>query len=38
MGQLVKSIPLISLFVLSWGAGEVVGYVLGPGDSLSKVC
>jgi hypothetical protein len=34
---LVKSLPLIGLFVLSWAAGELVGYVAGPGDALSKV-
>jgi hypothetical protein len=38
LGLLARSLPLISLFVTSWGAGEVVGYVFGPGDSLSKVC
>jgi hypothetical protein len=38
LGILAKSIPLISAFVISWGAGEVVGYFLGPGDSLAKVC
>jgi hypothetical protein len=36
--QLVKSLPLIGLFVLAWGWGEVVGYWRGAGDSLSKVC
>jgi glycosyltransferase involved in cell wall biosynthesis len=34
---LLQSLPLISLFVLSWGAGEVAGYWFGPGDSLQKV-
>jgi hypothetical protein len=38
LSPLVKSIPLIGLFVTSWGAGEVIGYFFGPGDSLSKVC
>jgi hypothetical protein len=38
LGTLAKSLPLISMFVTSWGAGEVVGYFFGPGDSLSKVC
>ena len=38
LGTLAKSIPLISAFVVSWGAGEVVGYLFGPGDSLAKVC
>lgn len=35
---LAKSLPLIMLFVTSWGAGETVGYLFGPGDSLRKVC
>lgn len=35
---LLKSLPLIALFVMSWGWGEVVGYWTGPGDSLSQVC
>ncbi|MGH8551426.1 MAG: glycosyltransferase [Methylococcales bacterium] len=35
---LLKSVPFIALFVLSWGWGEVVGYWAGPGDSLSQVC
>ena len=38
VGVLLKSLPLICTFVLSWSAGEVVGYLAGPGDSLSKVC
>lgn len=37
LGHLVRSLPLLSLFVLSWGAGEVVGYWFGAGNSLSKV-
>ncbi len=37
-GTLVKAIPLIAAFVVSWGVGEVVGYWVGPGDALSKVC
>ena len=32
-----RSIPLLLAFVTSWGAGEVVGYLRGPGDALSKV-
>jgi hypothetical protein len=28
---------MLIAFVLSWGAGEVVGYWFGPGKSLSKV-
>lgn len=37
-GELVRSIPLLALFVTSWALGEVVGYWAGPGDSLGKVC
>ncbi len=36
--QLVRSLPLLGLFVTSWGLGEVVGYWAGPGNALSKVC
>ena len=37
LGYLLKSLPLLVLFCISWGAGEIVGYWFGPGDSLSKV-
>ena len=36
--QLLLSIPLLVLFIISWTAGEVVGYWTGPADSLSRVC
>jgi Glycosyl transferase family 2 len=36
-GELVRSLPLLALFVVAWAAGEAVGAVAGPGDSLSKV-
>ncbi|MCC6316256.1 MAG: glycosyltransferase [Gemmatimonadaceae bacterium] len=36
-GTLLRSLPLIATFVLSWAAGELVGYLAGPGDSLGKV-
>jgi glycosyl transferase family 2 len=36
-GELARSLPLLALFVVAWAAGEVVGYALGAGDSLSKV-
>lgn len=35
--ELARSLPLLVPFCLSWGAGEAVGYWLGPGRSLSKV-
>lgn len=34
---LVKSLPLIGIFVTSWGFGEIVGYWFGAGNSLAKV-
>lgn len=37
LGHLAKSLPMLGAFVVSWAAGEAVGYVMGPGDSLSKV-
>jgi hypothetical protein len=35
--ELNRSLPYIALFVLAWAAGELVGYLAGAGDSLSKV-
>jgi hypothetical protein len=35
---LVRSLPLIAVFVLSWAAGEAVGYARGAGNSLARVC
>lgn len=35
--ELLKSLPLLVCFVLSWGAGEAVGYWFGPGRSLSRI-
>lgn len=35
--QLLLGLPAIILFVLSWAAGEIVGYLAGPGDSLERV-
>jgi glycosyltransferase involved in cell wall biosynthesis len=36
--ELLRSLPLLAVFVVSWALGEMVGYVAGPGDSLAKVC
>ena len=33
--HLLKALPLIALFVVSWAAGEVVGALAGPGDAMS---
>lgn len=37
IGHLVRSLPLLGLFVCAWAAGEVVGYARGAGDSLARV-
>ncbi len=37
LGHLVRSLPLLVPFCISWGAGEIVGYWFGAGKSLSKV-
>ncbi len=36
-GYLVASMPLLTVFVIAWAAGEVVGAWLGPGDALERV-
>jgi hypothetical protein len=36
--ELVRSLPLLAVFVVSWAFGEMVGYIAGPGDSLARVC
>ena len=35
--ELLLGLPAIFLFVLSWAAGEITGYLTGPGDSLARV-
>jgi len=35
---LLRSLPLLPVFVAAWAAGEVVGASFGPGDALSRVC
>lgn len=37
LSHLVASLPLLGIFVTSWGIGEVVGYWFGSGTALSKV-
>ena len=37
LGHLVKSLPMLVAFAMSWGAGEIVGYWFGGGQALSKV-
>ncbi len=35
--EFLLGLPVIGLFVLSWAAGELVGYLAGAGDSLARV-
>ena len=37
LGRFVACLPLIALFTTVGAIGEMVGYLVGPGDSLSKV-
>jgi hypothetical protein len=37
LGRFAASIPLIVLFYTVGAAGEMIGYLIGPGDSLSRV-
>ncbi len=37
LDRLWPSLPMLAAFTCSWGAGEVVGYWFGAGNSLSKV-
>jgi glycosyltransferase involved in cell wall biosynthesis len=36
-GAFLRSLPALSVFSLSWGIGESVGYLFGSGDSLRKI-
>ena len=36
--ELLRSLPLLALFALSWAWGEAVGYWRGDGGALAKVC
>ena len=35
--ELLRSLPLLALFVCSWAAGEAVGYAVGGGNALARV-
>jgi glycosyltransferase involved in cell wall biosynthesis len=35
--EFFMSLPLLTIFMISYAAGEFVGYLFGPGKSLSKV-
>jgi hypothetical protein len=34
---ILRTLPLIGVFLMSWGIGEIVGYWFGAGDSLARV-
>lgn len=36
-GRLLATLPLIAIFTISWGLGEVAGYWFGAGDALRRV-
>jgi hypothetical protein len=36
-GHLLRSLPLLAVFVVAWSVGEAVGWCWGPADSLSRV-
>jgi glycosyltransferase involved in cell wall biosynthesis len=36
--ELLLSLPFLNMLLLSWGAGEAVGYLFGAGSSPTKVC
>lgn len=35
--ELLRSLPLLVLFVCAWAAGELVGFAAGTGDALARV-
>jgi len=35
--EFIAGLPIIGLFVLSWGSGEMAGYLAGDGNSLVRV-
>ncbi len=36
--EIMRALPLLAVFVASWGVGETVGAWAGQGDALSRVC
>jgi hypothetical protein len=35
--QFARALPYLTVFVVIWACGELVGYVIGPGDALSRI-
>lgn len=36
--DIIRAIPLLTVFVTAWSAGELIGYWRGQGDTLARVC
>ncbi len=36
IGRFLLTLPLTGIYVLAWSAGEIAGYLFGPGDSCRK--
>jgi hypothetical protein len=36
--EILRASPLLAVFVVSWGLGEVLGSWAGQGNALSRVC
>jgi len=35
--RFIPSFPLVVLFSFQWAVGELVGYLIGPGDSMVRI-
>jgi Glycosyl transferase family 2 len=36
-GEFLKALPYLGLFTVIWAAGEIVGYIAGPGNALAEI-
>ena len=36
-GQFARALPYLTVFVVIWAFGELVGYLTGPGEALSRI-
>jgi hypothetical protein len=37
VGEFMRALPWLAVFATIWAAGEVAGYVAGPGDALERI-
>jgi hypothetical protein len=35
--ELMRALPYLTVFVMIWAWGELVGFIAGPGDALSRI-